>query len=478
MLKLKLLVLSFLLLTGLSAIEKKKQTDYKVSFNTYYSTGDDLPFWLTSNRNGVFSLRNSTFQLLQAGFANDYETSRASRWDYTWGADFIYALAGKSDFQANQYWFGVRYTNFTIKAGAQSDPIRYSGLSSTNGNVDRSNNARPLPGISLSTDGFIPFLGKEWFSVSAEYEEKLFSDHTYVRNARLHHKSFYGKALLKKNLSLTIGLEHFVLWGGTSPDQSIGEMPGFSQYFKYVFGLKAGPGAHMADQINRAGNQLGLYSLQLQKEGANQRLEFYWNHFFEDRSGMEMANLRDGLWGLHLSRKDRSAFFTDFVYEYMYTLHQSGSTHMISANRPDDPNRLTGRGKDNYFDHYIYRSFTYYNRMMGTPLFVPHIGSNNQADGFESTRMWMHHFGAKGELKPGIKWKGMLTWSRNFGTYTDSFPWLDGPYAEPLDEFSFLCELNYSPCKLPMQLSGGFAGDYGERFEKRIGGYLGISYLF
>jgi hypothetical protein len=197
---------------------------------------------------------------------------------------------------------------------------------------------------------------------------------------------------------------------------------------------------------------------------------------------MEMVNWLDGLWGIHLSKKDKSALITDFVYEYMYTLNQSGSIHHLPSPTPDNPNRVIGRGRDNYFDHYIYRSFTYYNRMMGTPLFVPRIGADGVADGFASTRMWMHHIGMKGALGSGIYWKTMLTLSRNFGVYNNSFPWSAdfGPavYPVPLDEFSFLCELNYRGNKLPFQVNIGIAGDYGDRFESRTGAYAGVSYQF
>jgi len=483
MLQLRLLIVSILISSGLFAQEKKGKTDFNISLGTYVSSGEDLPFWLTSNKNGVFSQHNGNYQLIQTGFSKLFEPDSVHKWSYTWGANLVYGYGSKSDFQANQYWFGLRHKWFIIKTGAHSDSILYGGLSSTNGNLDRSNNARPLPGISLSTDHFVPFLfWKKWASFKVEYEEKLFSNHTFVKNAHLHHKSLYGKASLSKNWSVTAGLEHYVLWGGTSPTE--GEMPGVDQYFNYVLGLKAGPGAFIDDRLNKSGNQLGIYSLEVKKGWENSNIAFYWNHPFEDQSGLEMANVRDGLWGIHFSKKDESAFITDFVYEYMNTRNQSGSIHHLPAPTPDNPNRVTGRGRDNYFDHYIYRSFTYYNRMMGTPLFVPRIGADNVADGFESTRMWMHHIGIKGALLSDIYWKSMLTWSRNFGVYNGSFPWSAnfGPsgsaYPVPLDEFSFLGELNYRGSKLPFEINAGIAGDYGERFQKRIGGYVGICYRF
>jgi len=122
--------------------------------------------------------------------------------------------------------------------------------------------------------------------------------------------------------------------------------------------------------------------------------------------------------------------------------------------------------------------------MIGTPLFVPSIGENGVANRFKSTRMWMHHMGIKGAMGSGIYWKTMFTLSRNFGTYDHAFP-ADvfdplgvGPYNSPLDEFSFLGELHYRGNKLPFQINVGIAGDYGDRFEHRMGGYAGISYQF
>ena len=72
----------------------------------------------------------------------------------------------------------------------------------------------------------------------------------------------------------------------------------------------------------------------------------------------------------------------------------------------------------------------------------------------------------------------MLTYSRNFGTYNNAFPTWGGVYPVPLDEFSFLGELNYNGKRLPFAVNVGIAGDYGKRFNNRLGGYAGISYQF
>ena len=109
--------------------------------------------------------------------------------------------------------------------------------------------------------------------------------------------------------------------------------------------------------------------------------------------------------------------------------------------------------------------------MKGSPLFVPKIGADGISKGFESNRMWMHHLGISGSLHNGFFWKSLVTWSSNFGTYTNFYP-------NPLDEFSFLAEGSYKGSKFPFAVKAGVAGDYGDRFEQRIGGYLGIEFNF
>ncbi|MEI6141293.1 MAG: capsule assembly Wzi family protein [Mariniphaga sp.] len=475
--KIKLFFLAFLFFSGLFAQKNNGNTEFKVSVNSFVSSGTDLPFWLTANKNGVITLKSNNYQLLQAGIDRQFMDRTKSKWDYTYGANLVYGYGGKSDFQANEYWGGVRYKWLNFIAGAKADPILYGGLSSTNGNIDQSNNARPLPGISFSSNGYIPFFfWEKWFSVKGIFEEKFFGDHAYAPGAHLHHKALYGRALLGEEWSVTASLEQYVVWGGTSPEY--GAMPGIDQYLNYILNLKAGSGAFIDDQTNKAGNQLGNYSLEIKRTWAKSSLTFYWNHLFEDQSGIEMQNWCDGLFGLHYSVKDRSALVTDIVYEFMYTKNQSGSLHKEPAPTPENPNNWTGRGKDNYFDHFIYRSFSYYNRMIGTPLFVPIIGSNGVASGVESTRMWMHHIGLKGALSPALFWKTMLTYSRNFGTYDNAYPTWGGAYPVPLDEFSFLGELIYGGKQLPFQINVGLAGDYGKRFKNTLGGYAGISYQF
>ena len=456
----QILLLFFIALTFTLSAQEKNGFAPQVSLGetTLVSSGKDLPFWMSSNQNGTISLHNPTYLLFQAGIRRGLERDSLKKWGYTYGGNLVYGLAGGSDFQPNQYWLGVRYRSVILKAGAEADPVIYGGLSSTNGNMDHSGNSRPVPGISISTKGYLPFLfAKKWFSYRFQYEEGfMILDKQAVSNAHLHHKNLYLRSRLSPTLALTVGIEHYVWWGGNSP--VLGPLPGWNQYFRYVLARPGGKGATLSDQQNEAGNGLGIYNVELKKEWPNCIASFYWNHPFEVPSDAGLSNTTDGLYGIHIGKKNKESLFTDFVYEFMRTNGRMRN------------NLSTNSGSSDYFNHGEYTSgFTYFQRMMGSPLFVPTIGADGISQGFESNMMWMHHLGLGGTLGDGFTWKSLLTLSRNFGVPYNLYP-------NPLTECSGLLECSYATPELPFALKAGVAADYGSRFQKRFGGYLGITF--
>ena len=108
---------------------------------------------------------------------------------------------------------------------------------------------------------------------------------------------------------------------------------------------------------------------------------------------------------------------------------------------------------------------------MGTPLFIPVIGADGISKGFDNTRIEMYHLGLSGTITDRLTWKSMITVSHSLGIYGNSYP-------VPLDQLSMLGECNYQLLHLPVCLNIGAAADIGDRFQKRIGGYTGISWKF
>jgi hypothetical protein len=88
-----------ILTTSLSGQDKTGFTpDFRLSQTSAVSSGKDLPFWMTSNQNGVYALHNSSYLLFQAGINRSLDRDMLKKWGYTYSANMVYGIAGTSDF--------------------------------------------------------------------------------------------------------------------------------------------------------------------------------------------------------------------------------------------------------------------------------------------------------------------------------------------------------------------------------------------
>ena len=69
--------------------------DFRLSQTSAVSSGKDIPFWMTSNQNGMYALHNSSYFLLQAGLNRSLDRDTLKKWG---GANMVYGIAGTSDF--------------------------------------------------------------------------------------------------------------------------------------------------------------------------------------------------------------------------------------------------------------------------------------------------------------------------------------------------------------------------------------------
>ncbi|NOY96445.1 MAG: capsule assembly Wzi family protein [Chlorobi bacterium] len=434
-------------------------------FSSSVSRGGTLPFWFTHNQNGKYTQQGGTYQLLETGFRGSYPLHSLARVDY--GLDANISYSGKLVGQLNQLYLGIRCKRLVLRVGAFADPVLFAGLSSSNGSIIRSVNARPYPKIRLSTNGFIPapFL-KRSLSFKAEYDEGILFEPRVVKRPRLHHKSFFIRYSNSSGLRVEAGMNHYVFWGGISP--VYGQLPdGIKDYFLYILG-KPGNTDFPATDVNVAGNQLGDYSILVTKPVKGGVLKFYVSHPFEDHSGMEFDNLSDNLYGIGYFKDDPKSFFEGFIYEFLFTKQQSGGKHVVTG-----PKSSRMRGLDNYFNHGVYASgFTYRGFAMSSPLFFPLVINNEGvAAGFANNRVIAHHLGAKGNFSPGLQWKVLLTSTKNFGTY-------GSPFSPAKKQFLSYCEVKFAPDAKPVELSLSAGVDIGNLSGGRVGVMLNVVRIF
>lgn len=439
------------------------QQHIKLESSTLASTSDAMPFWLTHNQLGKFKQNVNFQQYIGANYS--FTKKLIPNIKLLTGTQ----LAATSDHKSTKLRIIEAYTSlqgrlFKLSLGSMAPPEQFEGLSSTNGNFNRSRNARPYPKLSLESAGYIPApVFKERLSFAFTYEEGYLYDNRYIDHARLH----YGRILLRYKLKqasyITAGYKRYIFWGGTQPNGE--KLPsGLGDYFRYIFGEKGGDQFLETDQLNVAGNTLGIYHLSLEKSWANWDTEIRIQHPFEDHSGMEFENYRDNFYMLYLSRKQKGKLLDAVVLEYLCTKNQSGDRHQITGPKED---RM--HGMDNYFNHGVYRSgFSFMGYSMGTPLFGPINGPNSSQPGFINTRVSAWHLGAKGFLSnPQLSWQTLISYTHNWGTYFF-------PFDKRLNQWYTYLELGWHLPQHSLELSGKIGADFGDFTGDQLG--FGLSF--
>ena len=462
-----ILIFTFILL--FCQTKAQTETHYKVSNTTIVSTNNQ-PLWLWANRDGKIIAGNRFLNLTDVSFSG-LNYGKDSTSFLVAGTDLVAGLGNRSQYlQANELFAGINMKNWEVKGGLWANEMLFGGLSTSNGNIANSRNARPHPRISIRVADYkpLPWIGK-LVLFKGEYEEGWLNDKRYVKNTHLHHKSFYLKLKFSKKFDFQGGLEHYVMWGGTSPNSAIGELPDdFSAYLKYITGHSGNDSFLPTDQKNVAGNQYGTYQAMVTYHFKEWTAILNLSHPFDDLSGMNWRNWTDNLIGIYLTSNDRDRFITDFIYEFTDTHNQSARSDTLYYWH-EGSQTWRKEEYDNYFNHGIYRSGATYQQMaMVSPLFFPIILNNGISYGFKSTRFFAHHFGTKGKLSQNIAWKGMATYIQQWGTHQNH-------YLQKRKQLSGFLEVTYSNKQLPFETGVIIAGDMIHRQKNNLGMQITLS---
>lgn len=463
--KLLILFIALLCSSGLYAQSVEAQ------LSSLAGSKGQLPFWLWANQLGRFDPKSSAIQHLELELAHQY-TFKNPDFTVEGKAQLDFILADDNDIRFTELYGGMNWKFLQLKAGAFAEDEKYMGLSTTNGNLGKSRNARPHPRIRAGFNSYVPVFS-DWFSVYAFYEEGVLNDERYVSNTRLHNKALYLRFGKASRFQLSIGGEHMVMWAGTHP--TYGELQGWEAYKSYVLGESGDENALETDQRNVVGNGYGTYQLEASKAWQKLEASFYISHPFDDFSGMKLLNKRDNLYGLFLRVTKETPLFKGILLEYYYTKHQSGNMHL--KHFPDGSVR--GQGLDDYFNHGIYKSgVTYHQMSMASPLFAPLIVEDGISMGFENTRFSGIHMAASGFLNPSLQWKVMGTYTHNLGKYKSE---TSSTYDPARKQAATLLQLSWQLKQVPVVLNGAIAADHGSLFDKgqsttRIGGQFSIAW--
>jgi len=463
----------FLLFFCLSTIPVAAQNkiDYKAELFSSVGSGDYTPFWITGNTYGIVPLKVNNGYLRAA---LSWNRSLSADWSLEAGADLLAAANHTSNIWVQQLYTDISFRNLKLSIGSKE---RYNSMLDRElsvGDFDYSGNARPIPEINFSFPRFtlVPFtkdrlLFKADFAVGKSFENNYIRETKpegagYSLDVLWHHKSLFFKLEDPQErfpFTLLFGLEHAVQWGGWTNYKDFGTLPGsYKDLLRVIAGKQGDANALDSDQINVLGNHQGTYNVKVAYKHKSFEAALYKQHYFDDNSGMEYANWRDGIWGIETEFHGQP-YVKKVVLEYFQSTNQSGPMHFLEYG---DVQNARGGGDDDYYNHdFYYSGWSYFGRGLGNPLITSPAYNKDNALYFKNNRIKAVHLGITGSVLPVLDYRLLLTGTQSWGR-------MRAPFLERKDNFSFLMECNYT--KLPgWELGFQLAADNGDIYGNNWG---------
>ena len=493
------------------------------------SGNDAMPFWLVSNKYGIYEDDGSEF-LVQVDAAKSFLLGKKFRLDL--GTNLI----GKNQLDKSylhELYGNLSYGKLKLILGKEELTFTQYSENMGTGSYYFSNNARPITRVGLGfyeytdlpfTNGFVQVKGFLNQGI-------LLDDRTPdgINKPLFHEKIAYIRTN-KLPVNPHVGLNHSALFGGSFPDGT--NIP--IDYWSTFFGMgseEIGGG----EAINAAGAHLGLFDVGLNAKLTHSTLLMYIQKPFTDTSGFTrfFENNKDHHFGIVFTMNEDKGIIKEIVYENVSLLWQSGEglhdpvingkgyfppelddkdkimleeygimTENISdedfwrfVTRKENYGFQYG-GRDNYYNNGMYkRGWSHWGKALGNPLLLTDDRVKKINPDFDSsydfyfvnTRVFAHHFGVLGAIK-NLEFRSMITYSKNYGTHrglnkgNNNWDSKD-PYSEyryffeyGLYEVYTYVDLIYTiPSNPALKISMELGADYGEMYHS-FGGILGVSY--
>lgn len=472
---------------------------YEFGTEGVLSDGQNAPFWFTSNRQGMSSFENKS---LYGHFATMGHMLLPSRFGMGYGMDLGLAEGLQQEWFVQQMYIDLDYKCLQFSIGSKERWGELANPELSSGSLTWSGNSKPVPQARFGIPEFtaVPILGS-WFSVKGHVAYGMYTDSrwrsqnaesAYTDGVRYHSKALFVRFGKEERFPLyaTLGLEMYSQFGGTMHNRKFRTDDELMEEYTLPQNLKAYwnillPFNGVGAQTQENGNSLGSWHLSFDYLGKEWRARAYYEHFYEDHSGMLgieykndlegnrdyvfygfRRNWFDGLWGLEFNMPEYWPV-RDAVFEVLNTRGQSGPVYRY----PKSSIAEGVDGRDGMYTHEIYDSYSHWGYAEGSPLLLSPIYNADSDQRFKSNRVLAFHAGLDGSIGARIDWKVLLTGTRHWGTY-------EMPYNEVEDITScmisgyYLFEGTYG---WKLGLSVGFDLDSGSTLGDNRGIMLSIS---
>jgi len=377
-----------------------------------FSSSDRTPFWLQSNRHGMYARNGSqAFSRIQYHSAVD----DIGPLNVYYGADLIARPGSESTLSFNRSYIALQAYGMEFIAGRfyNTSPIHAADLSM--GSLGISNNATPIPQVRIGLIDWasIPFTNN-FIQIKGHLSHGWLGSRRYTEDLLLHEKVGHVKIGGDLPVNVYAGIAHYAKWGGNNHPE-FGDIP--TRFSDYMNVFLARPGDERTPgpmQTYVLGNHLGAWDFGFFLDIGETNVTFYRQHPLESRDNLKLKSLQDALTGISISLPNQTRLpFNRIVYEYLYSKYQDGPRR---SNEGDDLVRDLYRGNENYYNHGIYRSgWVYHHQTIGNPLFTP----SDSNLGILNNRIVAHHAGLSGSIE-SVEYTAKVTYSRNYGKYCDN----------------------------------------------------------
>ncbi|MDZ7657654.1 capsule assembly Wzi family protein [Fodinibius sp.] len=444
------------------------QTSYSFSSSLYASTSSSLPFWFYSNVNGKVDPSGTNWL---NEISVNHRLWNSGNWQVNVGGDALFRVSENSQVLIPKAYLQAKAHGLQLDAGRFNQPIGLNNHELSLGSMMVSNNAMPLPRISISTPDFMDVpLMDGYLQYKGMFSHGWLEEDRFVRNAYLHQKYFYLRVNIGSWSGMG-GIVHNVQWGGTHPN--LGRLPrSFGDFLRVVTGRAASESSNApgSDLTNVIGNSLAAYEFGLRYERETFTASLTRLFYLEDKVSTRFRSPWDGVWGVNLEFKDTNRLIKTITYEHVNSKQMdSKSWELIGA--------------ADYYDHSVYRhGWTYENDVIGIPLIL------FENDDIVNNVLVAHHLGISGQPTEHLSYKALLTYSRNYGIQDD---WVENPGKHipqnrpdvtpreqfRKDQYSVLLGLDYDIRNVEgLAVNLKLSSDLGELYEDRFGVMLGLSW--
>ena len=490
---------------------------------SFLTFGDQSPLWMTSRQQGRWNQIDNNQIISYAAVAMDFSAGKhwnfktEAELDYSSGKDLVYLHTGNIQ---------AAWRDLSLTAGRHlfSPIFDHNYLGS--GSYLFGNNYRPLTRITIGIPNYskVPFTNSR-LEVRGEISHGSLDDGDGFYNHKdeiLHEKYAYMR-WNGGNWLPYMGLNHSLIIGGYYPN---GEKIPIDYWPSFL--AKGSQKIGGGDATNAAGAHMGLFDFGIYRKLNDGEIQFYYQIPFSDRSGMFFWNRNsDQITGINIALNGKKAI-KNLTIEWVNTTHQSGNgtpdpviiypdgikdleSLTIAQLRLRDLDELMSNlgqvrgepytlnevvdflkkkfnngqdygGRDGYLNNGTYPAgWTNHGDIMGSPLNLvrnqiahkkPNLGTYAQ-NSIINDRIKAIHIGSFGYLTDLLRWKGMVTYSVNYGSYFNQYPgrytWneTDNYYFKGgLNQFYSLFGIDWQPTKdSKFEIGGNLSLDVGDIFN-------------